>query len=176
MDILDKLEIRRSPAALALHWVWNQPEVAMALNGMNTMRHVVENLATADESRVGILSDHHLAIIAEARDRYRHLCPIPCTECRYCSPCPSGVFLPRVLSLYNLAVLHGQLAQARQRYFWLRRPREDITAGTCTQCRECEDLCPQQIPISEWMPRVHAVLGKGEPPARCDHGLGMRHA
>jgi predicted aldo/keto reductase-like oxidoreductase len=32
----------------------------------------------------------------------------------------------------------------------------------CIHCRECESKCPQQIPISEWMPVVHAVLGEGQ--------------
>ncbi len=34
-------------------------------------------------------------------------------------------------------------------------------AAACIQCRECEDKCPQNIPISEWMPIVHQVLGEG---------------
>jgi predicted aldo/keto reductase-like oxidoreductase len=35
------------------------------------------------------------------------------------------------------------------------------------QCRECEELCPQGIPISEWMPSVHEVLGEGKPYEAC---------
>jgi predicted aldo/keto reductase-like oxidoreductase len=36
-------------------------------------------------------------------------------------------------------------------------------AESCLQCQECEEKCPQSIPISEWMPVVHAVLGEGRP-------------
>ncbi len=38
-----------------------------------------------------------------------------------------------------------------------------IPCSACIQCRECEELCPQSILISEWMPIVHEVLGEGRP-------------
>jgi predicted aldo/keto reductase-like oxidoreductase len=160
MDILNRVEPRRSPVAHALHWVWNHPQVSVVLSGMSTMQQVIENLATADESRVGILADDDLAVYEQARDTYREMCPIPCTECRYCMPCPNGVFIHSNLGLYNLATLHGQLEEARRRYRGYVRPGEDISAGACIQCGECEELCPQEIPISEWMPQVHALLGE----------------
>jgi hypothetical protein len=161
MDILNRLQPRRSAVALALHWVWNHPQVSVALSGMSTMQHVVENLATADESEVGIMSDGDMAIIAQARDKYRELCPIPCTQCRYCLPCPNGVFIHANLGLYNLATLHGQLPEARRRYRGFVHPDEDISAAACVQCGECEERCPQEIPIGEWMPAVEALLGDG---------------
>jgi predicted aldo/keto reductase-like oxidoreductase len=162
VDILDRLQPRRSLVALALHWVWHHPQVSVVLSGMSTMQQVVENLATADQSRVGIFSPHDLAVFVQARDKYRQMCPIPCTECRYCLPCPNGVFINANFGLYNLAMLHGELAEARRKYSWFVRPDEDISAGACLQCGECEERCPQQIPISEWMPKVHALLGEGE--------------
>ena len=36
---------------------------------------------------------------------------------------------------------------------------DSIQAVNCIACRECEERCPQHIPISEWMPRVHDLLG-----------------
>ncbi len=158
--ILDRLEPRHSPAALALRWVWQHPQVSVVLSGMSTMQQVIENLMTADESPVGLLSDDDLVVYEQAGDKIRELCPIPCTECRYCMPCPNGVFIHAMLGLYNLATVHGQLEEARCRYRGFGRPGDDISAGACIQCRECEERCPQQIPISEWMPRVHDLLGE----------------
>jgi predicted aldo/keto reductase-like oxidoreductase len=37
-----------------------------------------------------------------------------------------------------------------------------MLASACIQCRECDPKCPQSIPISEWMPIIHAVLGEGK--------------
>jgi len=41
--------------------------------------------------------------------------------------------------------------------------REKGQAVNCIQCRECEEKCPQGLPISEWMPVVHRVLGESVP-------------
>jgi len=161
VEILDQLQPRRSLAALALHWVWNQPQVSVALSGMSTMQQVVENLASAEDSEVGSLTEDDLAIYEQARDKYRELCPIPCTECRYCLPCPNGVFIHANLAAYNQAKLLGQLEQAKRRYAWLASRDHDMSAAACIQCRECEERCPQGIAISEWMPEVHALLADG---------------
>ena len=40
---------------------------------------------------------------------------------------------------------------------------EEKRASACIACLECEDQCPQSIPISEWMVHVHEVLGDGAP-------------
>jgi predicted aldo/keto reductase-like oxidoreductase len=161
VEILQQLQPQRSLAALALHWVWNQPEVSVALSGMSTMEQVVENLASADESSVGSLTEDDLAIYEQARDKYRELCPIPCTECRYCLPCPNGVFIHANLAVYNQAKLMGQMEQAKRRYAWFASRGRDMSAAACIQCRECEERCPQGISISEWMPEVHALLAEG---------------
>jgi len=41
---------------------------------------------------------------------------------------------------------------------------EKERANACTQCGLCEEKCPQKIIISEWMPKVHEVLGEGKSP------------
>jgi len=159
-DILNRGAKKRTPADWALQWVWNHPEVSVVLSGMSTMEQVIENVASADESGPGTLSEGDLTAIAQACDKYRGLFPIPCTECRYCMPCPNGVWIPHNLGMYNLGAIPGQLDLAREKYSGLN---ESGRASACIQCRECEDLCPQHILISEWMPRVHAVLGEGQP-------------
>ncbi len=45
----------------------------------------------------------------------------------------------------------------RQRYDQMV---EDRRAKECVQCRECEEECPPRIPIADWMPIVHRVLGE----------------
>ena len=44
----------------------------------------------------------------------------------------------------------------------IRESKHTVRVYECIQCRECESKCTQQIPISEWMPVVHAVLGEGK--------------
>ncbi len=151
---------KRTSAGWALQWLWNQPEVSVVLSGMSTMEQVEQNVASADVSAINVLASEELALIARVREMYQKICPIPCTKCGYCMPCPNGVNIPRNFEVYNQGVMYEKPDHAREAYTWIS---EDERASACIQCRECEEKCPQSIPISEWMPRVHEVLGEGQP-------------
>jgi predicted aldo/keto reductase-like oxidoreductase len=79
-------------------------------------------------------------------------------------PCPNGVDIPRNFATFNTGVMYDKVGDARRGY--LRIP-EESRASACIQCRQCEDLCPQNILISEWMPVVHEVLGEGRAFQEC---------
>ena len=160
-DLWNTTAKKRAPADWALQWLWNQPEVSVVLSGMSTMGQVQENVASADVSGVNTLVREELALVERVRDKYQELCPIPCTKCGYCIPCPNGVNIPRNFEIYNEGVIYDKPGSARETYkMWLP---ENERASKCLDCDECEEKCPQSIPISEWMPRVHAVLGEGQP-------------
>ncbi len=150
---------KRTPADWGLQWVWNQPEVSVVLSGMSTMQHVAENIASADRSGVETLTKDELALIDRVRDTYRTLIPIPCTNCRYCMPCPNGVNIPRVLEIYNDATMYNDDQAARIAYQWVEKEQR---ADLCIECRQCEDLCPQDLPIAEWLKKAHELLGGKE--------------
>ncbi len=151
---------KRTPANWALQWLWNQPEVSVVLSGMSTMEQVEENVASTESSGINTLTAEELALFDQVRDKYQELCPIPCTECGYCVPCPNGVDIPRNFVVYNQGVMYDKADHSRMAYNWIP---EEARASACAQCRECEDKCPQIIPISEWMVHVHEVLGEGQP-------------
>jgi predicted aldo/keto reductase-like oxidoreductase len=158
--IWDSAPVRRTPAEWALDWLWHKPEVSVVLSGMSAMDQVEQNVASAGVSSVSMLSDSELALFAEVRDAYEASCPIPCTQCRYCTPCPNGVDIPRNFIALNHGVAYnGFPSMAR---FGYAEIAADARASACIQCRECEEKCPQQIAISAWMPVVHAVLGEGK--------------
>lgn len=163
-EIWDTAPGERSPVDWALQWLWDQPEVSVVLSGMSTMQQVKENIASAGASAVGTLSSEELAVFDEVREGYEELCPIPCTECEYCMPCPNGVNIPRNFSIYNDGRMYNKIDWARERYAGIS---EEDRASACIQCRECEEKCPQNIPISEWMPIVHEVLGEGRSYQEC---------
>lgn len=150
---------KRTPAEWALLWVWNQPEVSLALSGMSTMEQVVENIAVADLARPGILTPEDLAVIDLVRQGYEALAPIPCTTCGYCIPCDGGVDIPRILEMYNDAVMYDNPRSAR---FGYRGLKEEQRADRCTKCGECTEVCPQGIDIPDWLEKAHELLAPGE--------------
>jgi predicted aldo/keto reductase-like oxidoreductase len=152
----------RSPAEWALQWVWNHPEVTVALSGMSTMEHVEENAASASRSAPGLLTAEELVLIDRVRAAYEALGPIPCTDCKYCLPCPSGVAIPRVFEIYNDLRMFSDEARARLVYGWLE---EDERANLCIECGECLEKCPQSIQIPQWLATAHQSLCEEDAPA-----------
>jgi predicted aldo/keto reductase-like oxidoreductase len=154
-ELWDTAPRQRTPADWALQWVWNHPEVSVVLSGMSTMEQVEQNVASASESGPGTLTEEELAIVARVRDMYRGLAPIPCTNCQYCQPCPSGVNIPRIFEVFNDAIMYGDEQAARMAYQWVE---EEQQAEACVECGECLEKCPQQIDIPEWLARAHRLL------------------
>jgi len=150
---------KRAPADWALQWVWNQPQVSVVLSGMSTMEHVEQNVASAGESGPDTLTDAERELIERVRDRYQELIPIDCTKCEYCLPCPEGVAIPRILTMYNEAVMYNTPDKARWAYN--NFIKEEERADQCAKCGECEEKCPQGIEIMEWLEKIHKVLGEG---------------
>jgi predicted aldo/keto reductase-like oxidoreductase len=149
-------EAGQTPADVALRWLWNKPQVSVVLSGMNALEQVQQNLASADTSGVGTLSPEELDLVARVQEAYKGLDSIPCTKCAYCMPCPNGVNIPRNFELYNQATVYGNESLAKSLYNYHMPEAE--RAGACIACGECEEKCPQQIEISDWMERVHERL------------------
>jgi len=147
--------VEAHPADWTLQWLWNQPEVSVVLSGMGTMEQVEQNLASAGRLGIGRLAEEELALVAKVREAYLALCPIPCTACQYCLPCPNGVAIPDVLEGYIEAVMFGDEGRARLQYGWID---EKVRGDQCIECGECLEKCPQQIEIPEWLKRAHDFL------------------
>ena len=89
----------RSPAQLALEWVWDQPEVAVVLSGMSTMGQLVENLQIVESARAGKLGPADQALIALVRQQYRARITVSVHQMRLLHAAPqqsehSGQFRP----------------------------------------------------------------------------------
>lgn len=162
--VWDSAAGKRTPADWALQWLWNQPEVSLVLSGMGTLEQVEENIRSASVSGPGTLNPAEVELIAKVRDVVNGLSPIPCTRCEYCLPCPNGVNIPRNFDAYNHVAMYEALDDYRNEYKrWIP---DDQKAAVCIQCDECLSKCPQQIPISTWLPVVEEVLGLDRPYVR----------
>ena len=168
-SIWESAATKRTPVGWALQWLWNQPEVSVVLSGMSAMEQVKENVALASASKVD-LAVNELALYDQVRAGYKALTAIPCTKCGYCMPCPQGVNIPGNFADYNDGLMYAKPDAARGHYSWCKFAYEvqhifdhDVRAAQCIQCQECETKCPQNIPISKWMPVIHQVLGENAP-------------
>lgn len=84
------------------------------------------------------------------------MCPLPCTACRYCMPCPAGVNIPGVFEVYTEAIMYQDERRARVIYNnWIG---EEERADRCTACGECREKCPQGIDVTVWLKTAHDFL------------------
>lgn len=149
---------RRTPAEWSLQWIWNHPEVSTILSGMSTMEQVQENVAAADKSQSGSFDTTELTFIEQVRNEFSKRAVIPCTKCNYCMPCPHGVIISWNFDLYNQEVIYEDPGFPRFVYNNFVKPEN--RASECIGCKACESRCPQQIKISEWMPKIEETLGE----------------
>ncbi len=113
LELWKAAPVQRSAVEWALGWVFSQPEIGVALSGMSSMPQLEENLAIAGSIGPGAFTPAELALIDRTEELYRANTRIGCTGCRYCMPCPSGVYSPRNFKAWNEYNMFGQSAHAR---------------------------------------------------------------
>ena len=149
--LFEQAPIKRSPAEWALRWVWNHPEVTVVLSGMNREDHIEENLRIADEALPNSLTQTDLEMIERVKETYQRLIKAACTGCRYCMPCPNGVEIPFCFEAYNNLSMFGDKIGCQIKYI-LRTG--GAYASLCQECGECEEACPQHLPIRDLLKDV----------------------
>lgn len=154
MAVWNKAETKRNPVDWALRWVWSQPGVSLLLSGMSAMEHVDENLKVANNYQP--LTSNELALVDEVKKLYKSKIKVDCTACNYCQPCPQGVAIPDVFSMYNSAAMFNNFEQAGRFYNRMVDNKKD--ASLCVECGQCEGACPQTLPIIEHLKEAHAAL------------------
>lgn len=154
--LLSEADSGRSAVEWALRWVWGHPEVSVVLSGMTHLDHVKENLALAENASESAWSEEDGEAIKNAVGIIKDLQRVSCTACGYCLPCPNGVNIPRNFALCNdHYVFNDPAAKARYNMFL----SESEKASNCIQCGQCEEHCPQQIPIPEELEHVADLFG-----------------
>ena len=155
-QLWDSAPVRRSPAEWAFRFLWNHPEISVVLSGMNHMDQVRENVRVAGDVLPNSLSGAELALIDEARRIYRARMKVDCTGCGYCMPCPAGVNIPGCFTLLNNAHILDDVPT--HRIFYNVHLGQDHKASNCVECGECEESCPQHIPIRAFLKETSELL------------------
>jgi len=82
---------------------------------------------------------------------------IPCTGCAYCAPgCPVQIPIPQYFSLYNEHKRDGWQVDARGRYKEMTKVHPKASA--CIGCGQCEEKCPQHLPVMTHIQTVASGL------------------
>ena len=133
--------------------------VTMVLSGMSNMQQLEDNLKTFGEDKP--LNEKEMDALMAVVDRMLERKSVPCTACHYCvSHCPQGLDIPRLISLYNehFITIEGGGFDFIAPMALSAIPDEKRPAS-CLHCHSCEQVCPQQIKISDMMSDFVSEIG-----------------
>ncbi|WP_419057623.1 aldo/keto reductase, partial [Enorma massiliensis] len=103
---LTELRPDEKPVAWAFRFIQGIPEVCVTLSGMSNFEQMRENIATFEEEKP--LNDEERAALQQVVDGMTAQHTVPCTACHYCtSHCPMGLDIPKLLEMYNEAMVTG---------------------------------------------------------------------
>jgi predicted aldo/keto reductase-like oxidoreductase len=148
-QIWDQSEIKRSPAEWALRFLWDDPRISVVLSGMNQVDQVEENVRIASQTYANTLSMTEKTLIEKVKAIYHSRMKVHCTSCRYCMPCPAGVNIPGCFTMFNNAHMMDDIPTFRTTYNI--QIGSNHKASNCVECGQCEESCPQGIPIRDML-------------------------
>lgn len=155
--LYDAFPVKRSPVEWAFRWLCHHPEVAVVLSGCNEPEQIEENLRIFDAVETGAMDENELQLMENVRKAYLARTKIGCTGCKYCMPCPGGVNIPGIFSVWNNVSLY---CTDPAKDWGLKRIREnDAGADKCLSCGACEAACPQHLPIIGQLQQAWKELG-----------------
>ncbi len=163
-----KMKERRpddSIASWAFRYAGTPEGILTVLSGMTYMEHLQENIATY--SPLQPISDDEDAFLQRMALEILQNDTVPCTDCKYCMPCPYGIDIPGIFAHYNRCINDGNVprdssdphyADARRRFLFgydrsVPRLRQ---ADRCIICGACVTHCPQTIPIPTRLKQIAA--------------------
>ena len=144
----------------AIRFAASHEGVWKVLSGMSTLEQVLDN--TSYMLDFVPLSEEETSIVMKAVDIINGTITVPCTGCEYCMPgCPMGIQIPRIFSLYNTDRLEvPEKGWTPQAQYYDCLIKNSGKASDCIECRQCEGVCPQHLPITKYLKDVAAYFGK----------------
>ena len=143
-DILKKADPKASFASWAIRYAASLEGVISVLSGMSNVEQMEDNLSYMKDFRP--LSAEEQEVICQAQEALSQIESIPCTGCHYCTEgCPMQIQIPDIFSAMNRKLVWGEEEAARRNYEFA--VKDKAKASECIACGQCENACPQQIPV-----------------------------
>lgn len=166
---LKEMNPAQSVASWAFRFAGSPEGMLTVLSGMTYMDHLQDNIRTY--SPLVPLSEKELDYLektAEIMSQFQH---VPCTDCKYCMPCPYGIDIPSIFAHYNKCVNEGYVSADSQDENYAKNRRAYLVsydraipklrqADRCIGCGQCLVECPQKIDIPKELHRIDKYIDK----------------
>ena len=155
--ILTDLDPNLSEASWAIRFVASLPNVMCVLSGMSNLEQMQDNLSYMEDFVP--LTDAEKDACFEVAAIINKQIAVACTGCHYCTDgCPMNICIPEYFSLYN-----EDMRDDLEHKGWTinftnydKLAEEFGKASDCVGCGQCEDMCPQHLPITRLIESVAA--------------------
>ena len=140
-QILEELK-GGSVASYAIRFAAGFEGMMMVLSGMGDLDMVKDNCGYMVDFQP--LSETERAAVEKVAAILADKELIACTGCRYCvDGCPAAIDIPAWFAAANERKLYGREVKVR-----------GADPMSCLQCGQCEDSCPQKLPIRELLEKL----------------------
>lgn len=162
--LLKQQEPDESIASWAFRYAGTPDKVLTVLRGMTYKEHLTDNLHTYAPLKP--INNKDLELLEQIAQLILQYPLVPCTECRYCMPCPYGIDIPGVFAHYNRCINEGYFPKSNQDENYTSARKAFLVgydrsvpklrqADHCIDCGQCEPLCTQRINIPNEMKRIN---------------------
>lgn len=149
-----------SISSWAIRFAASREHVFKVLSGMSTVEQVLDN--TSYMSDFAPLNAEEEEIVQKVVAILKEESAIACTGCSYCTTeCPKNIAIPKYFSLYNadLKEVDSKGWKPQSEYYG-NLCKEYGAAGDCIGCGACEEICPQHLPVREYLKTIKWHFGK----------------
>ena len=156
-QLLDKAGIE-SPAALAIRYAASFGGVMMVLSGMSSTQQMRDNISHMRDFHP--LDEWERQLLGQVRDILKAESTVPCTGCRYCVPgCPMDIQIPDLFAAFNAVQRYHDWPS---NYYLGLGVQGHGHVSDCVGCRQCENICPQHLPVTQWLQQVGQALEQSQ--------------
>ncbi len=145
-----------SNASWAIRFAASLENVMIVLSGMSSMEQMEDNSGYMQDM-APLTEEEKQLLLHDVVDIIHEAAKIPCTACRYCvEGCPMNIAIPDYFALYNAEQEDKGDPAHKERYAELSK--EHGRASDCVECGQCESVCPQHLPVMDWLKKTAKVF------------------
>ncbi len=137
-----------SKGDLSLKFILNNPNVSLAIPGMDSVDQVSMNARVGKDFRP-LTKEEEDELQKEADSLGKEFC----RRCGYCLPCPEGIDIPVQFLMEGYYTRYNLKEWALERYNAM-----ETRADSCVECGICETRCPYDLPIRKMLKNVVNVF------------------
>ena len=146
-----------SVASWGIRFAASLENVMVVLSGMTTEEQMADNLSYMEDFVP--LTGEEIALTEKVAAIINAQIAVACTGCSYCTDgCPQQIPIPKYFSLYNEDMREDMEEKGWTANFgnYAKLASAGGRASDCVECGQCEEVCPQHLPIIETMKKVSA--------------------